>query len=81
MAKKVVRDETAQPLSDELLSPRQVHGAYGFSPQTLANWRWSGQGPDYIKTGSTRSARIRYKRTAIEAWLQARTVTVGGRAA
>ncbi|MFI1394094.1 helix-turn-helix transcriptional regulator [Streptomyces sp. NPDC020681] len=62
-------------MAEELLSPRQVHAMYGFNPQTLANWRWTGVGPDYIKTSPGRGGRIRYKRSRIEAWLDARTVT------
>ncbi|MFE7108367.1 helix-turn-helix domain-containing protein [Streptomyces sp. NPDC057575] len=64
---------------DELLSPRQVEELYGFHVQTLANWRWTGRGPDYIKTGPGKGGRIRYKRSAIEKWLDERTV--GGGAA
>ncbi len=66
---------------DGLLSPRDVHTEYGFSPQTLANWRWTGRGPDYIKTSSGRGGRIKYRRSAIERWLQAQTVRTGGSAA
>jgi hypothetical protein len=64
-------------MTDELLSPRQVHVEYGFSPQTLANWRWSGLGPSYIKQTPGRSGRVKYRRSAIEAWLEAQTVQVG----
>lgn len=63
---------------DELLTPKQVHEQYGFNPQTLANWRWCGQGPSYIKTSPARSGRVKYRRSAIEAWLNAQTVQVGG---
>jgi hypothetical protein len=66
---------------DELLSPKQVYAEYGFSPQTTANWRWMGTGPDYIKTTPGRAGRIKYRRSAIEAWLDAQTVTTGGEAA
>ncbi|WP_313895950.1 helix-turn-helix domain-containing protein [Streptomyces sp. YIM 98790] len=68
-------------MTDELLSPKQVHADYGFSPQTLANWRWMGSGPDYIKTTPGKAGRIKYRRSAIEAWLKAQTVTAGGAAA
>jgi hypothetical protein len=68
-------------VTDDLLSPRQVHAEYGFTPQTLANWRWCGQGPDYIKTSPGRGGRIRYRRSRVEAWLNAQTVTTGGSAA
>lgn len=67
-------------MTDELLAPKQVQIDYGFSTQTLANWRWTGTGPDYIKTSPGKGGRIRYKRSAIEAWLDARTVS-GGAAA
>ncbi|MBB1251757.1 helix-turn-helix domain-containing protein [Streptomyces sp. OF3] len=68
-------------MTDELLSPKQVHADYGFSPQTLANWRWAGIGPDYIKTSPGRGGRIRYRRSALEQWLRDQTVTTGGSAA
>ncbi|WP_030254694.1 helix-turn-helix transcriptional regulator [Streptomyces violens] len=68
-------------MTDELLTPKQVQAQYGFSRQTLANWRWMGSGPAYIKTTSSRAGRIMYRRSAIEAWLTAQTVQVGGAAA
>lgn len=64
-------------MADELLTPKQVKADYGFSPQTLANWRWMSIGPAYIKTSPGRSGRIRYKRSAVEAWLTAQTVQTG----
>lgn len=67
-------------LTGELLTPKQVHAEYGFSPQTLANWRWMGFGPNYIK-GPGKCGRIKYRRSAIEAWLDANTVEAGGVAA
>lgn len=63
--------------ADQLLKPKEVQADYGFSPQTLANWRWMGNGPAYIKTSPGRSGRIRYKRSAVEAWLNAQTVQTG----
>lgn len=63
-----------RPTPGELLTPRHVHEQYGFSPQTLANWRWCGQGPAYIKTSSGRGGRIMYRKSAIETWLNAQTV-------
>lgn len=67
--------------SGGLLSPKEVHKEYGFSPQTLANWRWMGLGPEFIKTTPNRSGRVFYRRSAIEAWLTACTVDTGGAAA
>lgn len=67
-------------MSDEFLSPEQVRAEYGFSKQTLANWRWAERGPSYIKTSPGKGGRIKYRRSALEAWLEERTVQ-GGRAA
>jgi hypothetical protein len=38
-------------------------------------------GPDYIKQSPGRGGRIKYKRSAIEAWLDALTVKTGGQRA
>ena len=65
-------------MSDELLTPKQVQAEYGFAPQTLAQWRWMNLGPSYIKQSPGRGGRIKYKRSAIEQWLEAHTVTAGG---
>ncbi|MFI1937707.1 helix-turn-helix transcriptional regulator [Streptomyces purpureus] len=67
-------------MAEELLSPSQVEAHYGFTKQTLANWRWSGCGPAYIKTTPARSGRVIYRRSAIEAWLKAQTVPAGSAA-
>lgn len=67
-------------MTDELLTPKQVQAEYGFSPGTLANWRWAGMGPDFIKTPG-RSGRIKYKRSVIERWLDDNTVKAGGQRA
>lgn len=72
---------TPNPIRDELMSPQQVQAEYSFTAQTLANWRWMGIGPDYIKTSPGRSGRIKYRRSAIEAWLAAQTVNTAGGAA
>jgi Helix-turn-helix domain len=63
--------------TDGLLTPKQVHDEYGFTPQTLANWRWMGLGPAYIKTTPSRAGRVKYRRSAIEQWLSEQTVTTG----
>lgn len=37
------------------------------SPRTLANWRWSGQGPLFVKA----LRRVRYRREDVLAWASA----------
>ncbi|MFC8724316.1 helix-turn-helix transcriptional regulator [Streptomyces bacillaris] len=66
---------------DELLEPKRVQDEYGFPAQTLANWRWMGIGPEYIKTSPGRSGRVKYRRSAVEAWLDAQTVSTANGAA
>ncbi|WP_033322310.1 helix-turn-helix domain-containing protein [Streptomyces yerevanensis] len=58
----------------ELLSPREVHTNYGLAPQTLANYRWQGIGPRYIKLTPGRGGRIRYRRSDVELWLDGQTI-------
>lgn len=62
-------------MPEELLTPKQVAEEYPFSPQQLATWRWMGLGPDYIKVTPGKGGRIKYRRSAIEQWLDACTVS------
>ncbi|MFD8640787.1 DNA-binding protein [Streptomyces zaomyceticus] len=51
------------------------------NPQALADLRYRQAGPSYIKTAEGRAGRVFYRRSAIEAWLDERTVQSGGAAA
>ncbi|GAB2328454.1 DNA-binding protein [Streptomyces variabilis] len=70
-------------MKDEFLAPAQAVKEYPVlgSTASLAERRWRGSGPDYIKTGEGRGGRVWYRRSAIEAWLEAQTVRTGGAAA
>lgn len=68
-------------MADQLMTPRQVHAEYGIAPQTLANYRWQGIGPAYVKTNPSKYGRVKYRRSVVEAWLDAQTVQTGGAAA
>lgn len=68
---------------DELLTPGQVCERWSAAfpnPQSLAERRWRGTGPDYVKTTPGRSGRVLYRVSAITRWLDDRTVS-GGAAA
>lgn len=54
----------------KILSPEEVEILYGFKPNTLANWRVAGKGPEYIQEGS---GRVYYSVKAIEAYLDSNT--------
>lgn len=51
------------------LSPKEVAECLGIGVATLANWRWAGRGPRYVKVGG----RIRYRVSDIMAYLDAQT--------
>ncbi|MCW2899176.1 MAG: hypothetical protein JWO67_1441 [Streptosporangiaceae bacterium] len=77
------KTNVAPKTNDELLTPAGVCDDYSVfrNPGALAELRWRGTGPDYIKTAPGRSGRVFYRRSSIEKWLDERTVTVGGAAA
>ncbi|MFE5793553.1 helix-turn-helix transcriptional regulator [Streptomyces sp. NPDC056503] len=56
------------------MTPAEVQSEYGIAVQTLANYRCQGVGPSYVKKTPGRGGRVVYRRAAIEAWLDARTV-------
>ncbi|MYW66275.1 DNA-binding protein [Streptomyces sp. SID8379] len=64
-------------MGDEFLSPKQVADEYPLlgTVAALAERRWRGDGPTYIKTAEGRSGRVFYRRTEIEKWLDSATVT------
>jgi hypothetical protein len=68
-------------VAQQLLIPAEVEEEYGIAVQTLANYRWQGIGPAYVKKTPGRGGRVVYRRSAIEAWLDAQTVQAGGTAA
>lgn len=70
-------------IADRLLTPKEVCAMYPSifpNPQSLAERRWRGTGPDYIKTAPGRAGRVFYRRSAVERWLDEQTVS-GGAAA
>lgn len=64
-------------MQDEFLPPKQVADEYPVLGGTaaLAERRWRGEGPAYIKTGKGRAARVFYRRIDIEEFLAQCTVT------
>ena len=60
---------------DVLDAPSEVATRLKLTEQTLANMRWKGEGPPFIKLGDGRFAPVRYKRSDVDAWLQSRRVS------
>ena len=61
---KDARPEILTPL----LTDEQVHQRYGPKPKTLANWRYEGKGPRFVKFGHL----IRYRPEDLEEYLDGR---------
>ena len=63
-------------MTEEFLSPKQVALEYPVLGTTsaLAERRWRGEGPNYIKTGRGRAGRVFYRRSEIEQFLDDCTV-------
>lgn len=51
---------------DDLLKPTEVATYIQRSEKMLAQWRYLGRGPRYIKL---EGGHIRYRRSDVEAWL------------
>jgi hypothetical protein len=47
-----IRAETAPPKDNKFLTSKEVADRWRLSDQTLANWRYAGKGPPFIRVGS-----------------------------
>jgi predicted DNA-binding transcriptional regulator AlpA len=52
-------------MQKELMAPRELGAKLGKSQAALAQWRYLGVGPKFIKIGRN----IRYRSSDVEAWL------------
>lgn len=54
---------------ESLNTPLELGMRLGKSPAVLAQWRYLGTGPKFIKIGRS----VRYRASDVEAWLEAQT--------
>ena len=66
---------TISALNPDLLSNEEAAALLGIKPNTLEIWRTKGKGPEFVKLGHTKSAPIRYLRTKIFVFIEARSFT------
>lgn len=59
---------SATPL--RLLDENEAAAILGTSPRTLQGWRLRGEGPKFLKLGSTRRSRVRYDPSDLISWLE-----------
>ena len=55
----------------ELIEPEEAAGVLGVALNTLADWRWRGVGPDFVKIGK----RVCYTRAALRRYVERQTRT------
>lgn len=55
----------------DLMTPTELAEVLETHERTLANWRTSGRGPQFVKVG----ANVRYRRDDVDRWLDERTVS------
>ncbi|MEQ1871185.1 MAG: helix-turn-helix domain-containing protein [Vicinamibacterales bacterium] len=58
----------ADASTSPFLTPEQAGALLHIHPRTLANWRWSGRGPRYVRIG----ARAFYRHADLDEWLASR---------
>lgn len=51
---------------------REAAKILSLTPGTLRTWRCTGKGPEFIKTGEGRTAKVLYPVTALKAWAESR---------
>jgi predicted DNA-binding transcriptional regulator AlpA len=57
-------------MESELMTPAALANKVGKSPAALAQWRYLGIGPKFIKLGRN----VRYRTSDVEAWLDHQTM-------
>jgi len=63
--------------NDVILSGDDAGKYIHTKPKTLANWRTFNRGPAYVKIGG----RVFYKQSALDKWIDDRTIVPGEQAA
>ena len=63
-----------QATTPHLHTPAEAAERLRRTPATLRNWRWRGEGPDYIRYGG----RVHYTDEALSRWLAAHEVRPEG---
>ena len=55
---------------EEWLTPPKAAELLHLKPKTLQEHRVSGTGPNFFKAGPGRNARVLYKRSDLDAWME-----------
>jgi excisionase family DNA binding protein len=60
------RDPTSEPSMARLLTPEEVSDYLAVPLGTLANWRYQGRGPAYVRLGK----HVRYRARDLTDWIE-----------
>ena len=63
-------DDVMPQNAAEILTEAEAAGLLNMGRSTLERWRATGEGPPWVRLGRH---RIRYTRTTLMAWIEART--------
>jgi len=64
--------------ADPLLCPKEAATYLNLSVDWLARERWKGTGPGYVRLSGGRFGAIRYRRSALDAYVAAHTIDPRG---
>ncbi|RAV00670.1 DNA-binding protein [Mycobacterium colombiense] len=67
------RERLRGSVDDELLTPEETAEKLRTNPMALAQMRYRGTGPKFIKRGGKRGGRVLYRRSDIDAYLDGQT--------
>jgi excisionase family DNA binding protein len=56
-------------MSTKLMSADELAELLGVPRRTLGQWRYTGDGPAYVKVGR----HVRYRREDVDQWIESRT--------
>jgi hypothetical protein len=59
-----------EPKLPVFLTPIEVARMLRYEPRTLEKWRLEGRGPRYFRIGDSGKAKVVYRLTDIEEWLE-----------
>jgi predicted DNA-binding transcriptional regulator AlpA len=60
-----------------LLTEKQAAHYLGVSVYLLQRWRSQNRGPQYVRVGGSNGRAIRYRQSALDAWIEINTVETG----
>jgi len=66
------REQVGRVTMTPLLTPDEVSRLLGIPPGTLANWRYQGHGPAFVRLGR----HVRYRACDVDEWVESRLARV-----